>query len=247
MADEARLWWEKAGRHFQSVAQLPIEVLYGAQAKEEDLHIIGPVAGKHLLEIGCGGAQCGIAFAKQGAIVTGVDIAGSQIEFAKELAAEHGVSITFYQHDMTDLTFIASESQDIVFTAIALQYVDDILSCFQEVRRVLKAGGVFVLSVGHPCTIVDGQLRLKHSYFDTGKIVTGAEVSAEPGFAFAENRRTVSEYFNALVEAGLTVERMVEPDIRPVDPDDPKNWQWEATPQLLELFPATLILKASKR
>jgi hypothetical protein len=39
----------------------------------------------------------------------------------------------------------------------------------------------------------------------------------------------VSDYFNALVEAGFIVERMVEPDIRPVDTDDPKNYLWNFT------------------
>jgi SAM-dependent methyltransferase len=247
MADEAKHWWEKHAREFQVMAQLPIDVVYGVQVNEEKLQLIGPVAGKYLLEIGCGGAQCGIAFAQQGAIVTGVDIAASQLEFAKELAEQHGVSITFHQRDMTDLTPIDSESQDIVFSSIALHYVDDILTCFQEVHRVLKANGVFVWSIGHPCAIVDGTTLLPtSSYFDTGKIVLGAEVSDEVGFAFAENHRTISDYFNALVEAGFRVERMVEPDIRPVDPEDPKNRQWGYTPQLLELFPATLIVKSRK-
>ena len=247
MADEAKHWWEKHARQFQAMAQLPIDVVYGRQVNEERLQLIGPVAGKRLLEIGCGGAQCGIAFAKQGAIVTGIDIAASQIEYAKELAEQNSVSITFHQRDMTDLAPIDSESQDIVFSSCALQYVDDILPCFKEVHRVLKANGLFVLSIGHPCNIVDGATLLPtRSYFDTGKIVMGAEVSDEVGFAFAENRRTISDYFNALVEAGFRVERMVEPDIRPVDPEDPKNRQWGCTPQLLELFPATLIFKSRK-
>jgi hypothetical protein len=66
------------------------------------------------------------------------------------------------------------------------------------------------------------------------------------GFAFAENYRTVSDYFNALVEAGFIVERMVEPDIRPVDAEDPKNYLWGFTPRMYELCPATLIFKSRK-
>jgi hypothetical protein len=129
----------------------------------------------------------------------------------------------------------------------ALHYVDDILACFKEVYRVLKVNGVFVWSVGHPFAILDGATLLPtRSYFDTGKVVTGAEVSDEVGFAFAENYRTVSDYFNALVEAGFRVERMVEPDIRPVDHDDPRNRLWGGSPRLLELVPSTLIFKSRK-
>ncbi len=247
MADEAKHWWEKHAREFQAIAQIPIDVVYGHQINEEKLQLIGPVAGKHLLEIGCGGAQCGIVFARQGALVIGVDIAAAQLEFAKELAEQNGVSITFHQRDMTDLTPIETESQDIVFSSFAFQYVDDILSCFKEVYRVLKGNGMFVWSVGHPLGMCDGTTLLPtRSYFDTGKVVLGAEVSDEVGFAFAENYRTVSEYFNALVEAGFRVERMVEPDIRPVDPEDPQNRRWDLTPKWLELFPATLIFKSRK-
>ena len=225
---------------------MPVAVVYGAGATEEKLGLLGDIAGKHLLEIGCGGAQCGIAFAKQGAIVTGVDIAGAQIEYARELAMRNGVSIGLMQRDMTDLAPIASESQDIVFTASALQYVDDILACFQEVRRVLKPGGVFVFAVGHPFDIVNGDLQPERSYFDTGRFVTGAEVSDEIGFAFCVNRRTVSDYVNAVAGAGLVIERMVEPDIRPVDPNDPANWRWGSSPRRLENYPCTLILKSRK-
>jgi ubiquinone/menaquinone biosynthesis C-methylase UbiE len=248
MANEAKAWWERNAREFQAMAQLPIDVVYGTHVTEAKLQLIGPVAGKHLLEIGCGGAQCGIAFAKQGAIVTGIDIAAAQLEIAQELAEQNGVSITFYQRDMTDLTPIASGSQDIVFSSIAFHYVDDILTCFKEAHRVLQVGGLFVWSVGHPFgDIVDGATLLPtRSYFDTGKVVLGLEVSDEVGFAFAENRRTVSDYFNALVDAGFRVERMVEPDIRPVDPEDPRNQRWGQTPRLLELFPTILIFKSRK-
>lgn len=248
MANEAKEWWERHAREFQAMAQLPIEVIYGTHVTEEKLQLIGPVAGKHLLEIGCGAAQCGIAFAKQGAIVTGVDIAAAQLAIAQELAEQNSVSITFHQRDMTDLAPIASESQDIVFTSIALHYVDDIVSCFKEVHRTLRSNGLFVYSVGHPFSaMMDGATLLPtRSYSDTGKVVLGLEVSDEVGFAFAENRRTVSDYFNALVAAGFIVEQMVEPDIRPVDPTDPKNHRWGQTPQFFEVFPSILIFKSRK-
>ena len=47
---------------------------------EFDLGLIGNVSGKKVLEIGCGAANCGIALAKQGAIVTCVDISEQQIK-----------------------------------------------------------------------------------------------------------------------------------------------------------------------
>ena len=56
MADEAKHWWEKHAREFQAAVHHPVDVIYG-RVSERDLQLIGPVAGKQLLEIGCGGAS----------------------------------------------------------------------------------------------------------------------------------------------------------------------------------------------
>lgn len=248
MPDYARLWWEKAARDFLGWYQHPIDVEYGVDINEEKLKLIGPVAGKRVLEIGCGGGQCSIAFAKQGARVTSVDVAAAQIKIARELAEQNGVSLTLIQRDMTDLSPIASESQDIVFSANAFPYVDDLLACFREARRVLKADGRFIWSVGHPFThMIDPSTMLPtRSYYDTGKVVSGLEVSDEPGFAFAVNHRKFSDYYNTLVDAGFQVEQILEPDPRPVDPDNPRNWLWDQTPRFIELFPGYIIFKCRK-
>lgn len=79
-------------------------VTYGPGAPNEDeLQLIGPVADKHVLEIGCGGAQAAVAFAKRSAVVTGLDIAEAQLRFARELAARERVEITLLQGDMANL------------------------------------------------------------------------------------------------------------------------------------------------
>ena len=74
----------------------------------------------------------------------------------------------------------------------------------------------------------------------------GLDVSDEPGFAFASIIRTASDYYNTVVDAGFRVERMLEPDPRPVDTDNPRNWLWDQTPSFLETFPSTLIFKCCK-
>jgi ubiquinone/menaquinone biosynthesis C-methylase UbiE len=209
------------------------------------MSIIGPVAGKRVLEIGCGGAQASIAFAKQGAVVTAIDVASSEIEFARELAQAHQVSIGFHQRDMADLSPVASASQDVVFSAYAFNYADDLFSCFKEAHRVLASGGLFVWSGAHPFghSIDHNTLRLSRSYFETGKSVVGEET----GCAFASVHRTVSDYFNLLVDAGFVLEGMVEPDSRQRYPYDPWYGLWGNTPENLRLFPATIIFKSRKR
>ncbi len=74
MITEAKNWWEQHGRSFQEKCPIPIDILYGiGSPNEQELGLIGSVVGKRILEIGCGGAQTSIAFAKMGAFVTGVE------------------------------------------------------------------------------------------------------------------------------------------------------------------------------
>ena len=245
MIPEAKNWWEQHGRSFQEKCPIPIDILYGiGSPNEQELGLIGPVAGQRILEIGCGGAQTSIAFAKMGALVTGVDVAASEIEFAKELIQKHMVKVDLLQRDMSDLTPITSESQDVVFSSSAFGYVDDLSVCFKEVFRVLKPAGLFVWGVGHPFLgIIDTEtMRVKRSYFETGVRVEGAET----GCAFACVDRTVSEYLNTLLESGFQIERLVEPDSRKRYTCDPWFGQWGLTADVLAKMPATMIVKARK-
>ncbi len=251
MLIEVKLWWEKAAEDYQRQCQIPIDILYGPGAPNEDeLQLIGPVTGKHVLEIGCGGAQAAIAFAKRGAVVTGIDIADAQIRFARDLAAREGVEITLIQRDMANLEPVATASQDVVFSACAFGYVDDLLSCFAEVHRALKPEGIFVWSVGHPFNqVLDDHhpetLTVVNSYFDTGIQIEGA--TGTPGEAFAHVNHTISDYCDLLFRTGFVVERLVEPDSRKRYACDPWYGLWETTPERCAKIPQTIIFKCRKR
>jgi 2-polyprenyl-3-methyl-5-hydroxy-6-metoxy-1,4-benzoquinol methylase len=245
MSDAVKRFWENYGPVYQRDCQIPVDVQYGpGSPNEAELQLLGPVAGKHVLEIGCGGAQCAVAFAKQGALVSAVDIAAAQLEFARALAHAHGASISFYQRNMADLAPIPDQSQDIVFSAFALGYVEDLRSCFREAQRVLKLDGLFVWSQGHPCYILDGaSLRPARSYFKTGMQIYG---EGEAEIPFAVNHHTISDYINLLAETGFYVERMVEPDSRNRYPSDPWYGMWDYIPELMGYLPPTIIFKCRK-
>lgn len=241
MIKQAKEWWNKHAIAYQKETNIPIDIHYGPGSPNEDeLQLIGDVKNKHVLELGCGGAQCSIAFAKKGAIVIAADISYVEIEFAKKLATENKVQIQFYERDIVDLTPIVDKSQDIVFSAFALMYIDDLSGCFKEIHRVLKDDGIFVWSVGHPFhDVIDSKtFQLRESYLDTG-------IKIEDDFANV--LRTVSDYFNITINAGFVVEKMIEPDSRKHYPHDPWYGLWDYSPELLAKVPATLIFKCRKK
>src|SRR2546421_12237360 len=79
--------WDRHSAGYQAGARLPTDVAtYGPDiGTETDFRLCGDVKGKRVLELGCGGAQNSIAFAKQGAIAIGVDFSSEQLAFARRL------------------------------------------------------------------------------------------------------------------------------------------------------------------
>ena len=249
MTHETKKWWEEASSSYQEETNIPIGIHYGPGAPfEDELHLLGNLRGKKVLEIGCGGAQCGIAMAKKGAKVTGIDISNEQLKFANELAQKNKVNVKFYQGDVRKLPQIKSNSQDTVFSAWALFYVDNIKSCFKEVHRVLKKKGIFVLALPHPAYFIINPKNLKftQSYFKTGKYQSIHKSEEGKKMKFVCYNRTLSEIANQLIEAGFIIKQIIEPDSRKHYPKDPWYGIWEFQPKLMKYLPPTIIFKVEK-
>jgi 2-polyprenyl-3-methyl-5-hydroxy-6-metoxy-1,4-benzoquinol methylase len=60
---------------------------------ESELQVLGEVAGRDVLELGCGSAQWSIALARAGARPVGLDLSDQQLRHARRLIAEAGVQV----------------------------------------------------------------------------------------------------------------------------------------------------------
>ena len=250
MSKETKKWWDATSQYYQEDSKIPVDIHYGPGAPHEKvMKLLGNLKGKKVLEIGCGGAQCGIAMAKKGAIVSGIDISNKQLNFAKNLAEKNKVKVKFYQGDIKKLTPIKSNSQDLVFTAWALMYVDDLKSCFKEVYRVLKKGGFFIAAMPHPFYFIfdHKKMKLNKSYFDVGKQVDEQIWGDGSKHNFVIYNNTVGGIFNKLTEAGLKVEKIIEPDSRKKHAGDPWYGMWEFNSKMMKYVPPTIIFKRVKK
>src|SRR5665648_354998 len=63
------------------------------QLPEDELQILGDVAGRDVLELGCGAAQWAVRLAARGARVVALDNSGAQLEHARRAVAEAGVDV----------------------------------------------------------------------------------------------------------------------------------------------------------
>jgi 2-polyprenyl-6-hydroxyphenyl methylase/3-demethylubiquinone-9 3-methyltransferase len=105
--------------------------------------VTGPLAGKAVLDVGCGGGLLAERFADAGACVVGIDHLDACVAAAREHARRCGRSITYLQMSSERLAF-AGGSFDVVVAADVLEHVGDLPGTLREAARVLRPGGVLV-------------------------------------------------------------------------------------------------------
>ena len=78
---------------------------YMEEDSEPFLRRLGITPGTRLLDVGCGAGQLALIAAREGAQVTGCDIATNWIEKARERAAAEGLKIQFDEGDAESLPY----------------------------------------------------------------------------------------------------------------------------------------------
>lgn len=102
------------------------------------------IEGQRILDLGTGTGVLARQFARQGSAVQGIDISAEQIAMAKRLACEEGLSAEFSVHPSETLPW--TEPTFDVVTANQCWLYFDKEKVIQELRRVLRPGGVLVTS-----------------------------------------------------------------------------------------------------
>lgn len=183
--------------------------------REGDARLLGELAGRRVLEVGAGAAQCSRWLVSQGVDAVATDVSGAMLAASRAYDADTGLTTPTVQADARALPF-ADASFDVVFTAYgALPFVPDAERVHREAARVLRAGGTWAFSVTHPVRWAfpddpgEGGLTATRSYFDRRPYV---ERSGSGRVLYAEYHRTLGDHVADLVGAGFVLERLVEPE-----------------------------------
>lgn len=147
----AASWWDPQG-DFKPIHQLnPLRLRY---IQEQS----GGLVGKKVLDVGCGGGILAEAMAKQGAIVTGIDMTSAPLEVASQHAQEQGVSVNYCQETVEEtlqkLTALYGDDEakfnaekfDVITCMEMLEHVPDPASIIAACRQLLKPNGVLFFS-----------------------------------------------------------------------------------------------------
>jgi ubiquinone/menaquinone biosynthesis C-methylase UbiE len=105
-------------------------------------------SGKRLLEIGYGAGTDLLTWAAAGAEVHGIDITDEHHRLAERNFAVHGSAADLRVGDAAQLPW-ADAYFDVVYSLGVLHHTPDTVRCISEAWRVLKPGGLLILSLYH--------------------------------------------------------------------------------------------------
>ncbi|MEX5720087.1 class I SAM-dependent methyltransferase [Geodermatophilus maliterrae] len=244
-----RGWWDAAApaylaEHGDDLGD--VDFLWCPEGlREAEAHLLGDVAGRRVLEVGCGSAPCARWLRRAGADVVALDLSAGMLARAAGLGRATGIGVPLLQADVGALP-LAGASFDVVCSAFGgLPFVADVEGALAEVARVLRPGGRVAASVNHPFRwpLPDSpdpdDLCVVSSYFDRRPYV---ETDGEGGTVYVEHHRTVGDWVRAVVGAGLVLDDLVEPEWTP---GRTQVWgQW--SPARGALVPGTLVLVAHR-
>ena len=92
-------------------------------------------------------------------------------------------------------------------------------------------------------TINPKTLKIKRSYFNNGKFT---EIFSDNTKKFVAYYHPFFEITNAIINSGLNIEKVIEPDSRKRYKGDPWYGLWEYTPKMMNNFPPTIIFKVRR-
>ena len=107
----------------------------------EWINRIAPLAGKRVLDVGCGGGILTEAMARKGAAVKGIDLAEKPLKVASLHKLESGVTVDYECVSAEDLALREPGSFDLVTCMEMLEHVPDPASTVRACAALVKPGG----------------------------------------------------------------------------------------------------------
>jgi SAM-dependent methyltransferase len=182
----------------------------------------GDVTGKRLAHLQCHIGLDTLIWARNGALVTGLDFSEPAIEAARSLAADVGIDASFVVADVYDaVTALGGRRFDVVYTGTgALVWLPDIPRWAQVVAGLLEPGGFLYLVEGHPFVQIldDSQgATIVRDYFDDRPQVEEYLYTYTDGPPLTHTRHVEFQHglgriITALADAGLRIDFLNEHD-----------------------------------
>ena len=246
-AERNRTFWDATADEYQATQGVQLGE-HGAawgvwQIPEDELHILGEVRGRDILELGCGAAQFSIELARRGARPIGLDVSQRQLDHAAIAMDRAGVAFPLI-HASGDEVPLPDASVDVIFGDHGAMVFVDPYRWVPEAARLLRNGGLLAFSTFTPLAEacwpagsdhpVD---RLVHGYLGMHRVDLGHGEHVEYQLSYGG-------WIRLLTANGFVVEDLVE--LRP-GPDAVSTYQGEAGRRWGSRWPLEHVWKAGRR
>lgn len=233
--------WEKAAPEYEESGRqgwAGEEPNWGIwSVPESELRALPGVAGKDVIELGCGTAYWSAWLARMGARPVGIDITDAQLANARMFMAEYGPEFPLVQASAEDVPF-PDASFDIAFSEYGPTIWCDPHLWIPEAARLLRPGGELIfLCNGVLAVLTDdppNELELVRDYFGMHRVDWPDGIDFHLGYG---------ERIRLLRENGLEVEDLIE--IQPPADGPETRYDW-TTRAWAHRWPSEEIWKARK-
>ena len=171
--------------------------------------MLPPGHDKRILDLGCGyGWFCRYARDNHAASVVGLDISEKMLTQARNMTTGEGIS---YQREDLDTLTLTADSFELVYSSLALHYLQDIERLLVTIYQALTPGGMLVFSAEHPiytAPLTQGWIKDK-----TGQLSwpvnhyqqEGERISNWFAEGVKKQHRKLATWINALIGAGFEI------------------------------------------
>jgi len=145
-----------------------------------------PLAGKKVIDIGCGGGILAESMAKKGADVTGIDLSEKALKVADLHSLESGVQVRYQKIAAEDMAAAEAGQYDVVTCMEMLEHVPDPASVIKACQSLVKPGGYVFFSTlnrnlkSYLFAVIGAEYLLQllpKGTHDYAKFITPAELS----------------------------------------------------------------------
>ncbi|HZW20217.1 bifunctional 2-polyprenyl-6-hydroxyphenol methylase/3-demethylubiquinol 3-O-methyltransferase UbiG [Noviherbaspirillum sp.] len=178
-SDLAHRWWDPTSE-FRPLHEInPLRL--------EWINARAPLAGKNVVDIGCGGGILAESMAKKGAKVTGIDLSEKALKVADLHSLESGVQVRYELISAEQLAAREPGSFDVVTCMEMLEHVPDPAAVVKACATLVKPGGhVFFSTINrnpksYLFAVIGAEYVLRmlpKGTHDYAKFITPAELSA---------------------------------------------------------------------
>jgi 2-polyprenyl-3-methyl-5-hydroxy-6-metoxy-1,4-benzoquinol methylase len=171
--------------------------------------LVGDVAGKSVLDAGCGQGYLCRLLAQKGAVVTGVEPSDPWYTYAVQREQADPLGICYVQEDLSTWATLP-DTFDYVIANMVFMDIPDYLPALRTCIAALKPEGDLIFSLLHPCFEESGAAWKAKGYVEVRDYFQEQAIQQTYGHFI---HRPLSTYLNSVIQEGCTLRQVIEPQL----------------------------------